>query len=310
VNTRTCTIAAVLCWLLSNGTGRAAEASSTDPQLKQALAAYKEGQMPKAAQLLLAYTDAQPVDPEGWYWLGKCNLQMGRLPDAVDALTRAVLIRPDYVEAYRPLGLAEFQAGDSIAAAHTWQIAVSLNNKDQQSKSYLGILFFQAGAIAQAQNWLEKALADKPSDPQTLLYLGLCEEHLKHPERAEELMQKAVAEGIEQHAPLPAAFFELAEFERRKGREDLALNLLEQASALCPEAHTLTALSDVYKGQRRLPDAERVLRQAVALNPNLAEAHYKLALLLKANQKPDEAHAELAAFERTKKQTVFPDLEK
>ncbi len=291
-------------------TVRAGQPEIRDPQLQNVVEAFQQGKMKQAAELAEAYTEAVPLDAQGWYWFGDAALHLGRVSEAQDALARAVLLRPDYTDAYRQLGLAEFRLGNAAAAGHAWQVAVSLNPKDERSKVYLGSSLYQQGNTKDAEGWLEQALAENSSDPQALLFLGLCEQQFEHADRARDLLEKAVSESVAQHAPAPEAFYALAESERRAKHADAALALLEQAAELCPEAHAMTALADLYKDAHRNADAERVLRRAVALNPNLPEAHYKLALLLKASQKPEESRAELAAFERTRQQSVFPKVEK
>jgi Tfp pilus assembly protein PilF len=46
--------------------------------------------------------------------------------------------------------------------------------------------------------------------------------------------------------------------------------------------------------------AEQVLRQAIALDPNLSQAHYRLALLLKSTGRSQESKREMALFQQTK----------
>jgi len=52
-------------------------------------------------------------------------------------------------------------------------------------------------------------------------------------------------------------------------------------------------LADLYREQGREADGERVLRQALALQPNAADAHFALGLLLVRQQRADQALAEL-----------------
>jgi Tfp pilus assembly protein PilF len=52
----------------------------------------------------------------------------------------------------------------------------------------------------------------------------------------------------------------------------------------------------IYQRQRRWPEAEQQLRQALAVDPSLGRAHYALANVLRRLGKGQEARQQLAAF--------------
>jgi Flp pilus assembly protein TadD len=86
----------------------------------------------------------------------------------------------------------------------------------------------------------------------------------------------------------------------KRGDPEQALRVLQEGRRKCPEAHLLTTLGDLLASHNQPEEAEAVLRQAVALDPSVSQAHYRLALLLKAHGKSEDARLEMEKFQAAK----------
>jgi Flp pilus assembly protein TadD len=92
----------------------------------------------------------------------------------------------------------------------------------------------------------------------------------------------------------------LGKLLQKRGENDKALSILEQGERQCPEAHELVALGHLLASQNQQTRAEQVLKRAIQMDPGLAEAHYRLALLFQAQGKNTEANREMALFQKAK----------
>lgn len=205
-------------------------------------------------------------------------------------------------EAYRALGMTDLELKDYNGAYHAWLKAVDLNPNDEKSKYFLGRLFYEANLPNEAAAWLRQALKLAPGDYQAATYLGLCAEALSFDDTAGQLYRKAIADSDAQGKPYSWAYLSLGNFLKKHGDENESLDVLEKGAAKCPEAHELAALGELLARRHQPQRAERVLRHAISLDPNLSQAHYRLALLLQASGRTEEGRAEVLKFQETKRE--------
>jgi serine/threonine protein phosphatase PrpC len=69
-------------------------------QLDQARQAYDRGDFHEADQTLTALVAGNQQDSQGWYWLGRTQLQEGRFAESARNLERAIELAPDMIDAY------------------------------------------------------------------------------------------------------------------------------------------------------------------------------------------------------------------
>jgi tetratricopeptide (TPR) repeat protein len=63
-------------------------------------------------------------------------------------------------------------------------------------------------------------------------------------------------------------------------------------------------LGILYEEQRNLPSALSAYKQAVAVSPQLEQAHYRLAQAYRKNGDEEKAKAEMALYQETSKQSA------
>jgi Flp pilus assembly protein TadD len=242
----------------------------------------------------------RPETAREFFDLGSKQFNQRRFDEAKSSFSRAIELDKMSAEAYRALGMTELELKDYNGAYHAWLKAVDLNPNDEKSKYFLGRLFYEADFPNEAAAWLREALKLSPDDYRAATYLGLCAEALNFDSTAAQLYRKAIADSEAQHEPYSWGFLSLGNFLKKHGDEKQSLAVLQQGAAKCPEAHELAALGELLARQNQLQQAEDVLRQSIALDPALSQAHYRLALLLKSTGRAEEAKTEMLKFQETK----------
>lgn len=242
----------------------------------------------------------QPESAHNFFDLGSKQFNEHRFNEAKASFDRAIELDKLNAEAYRALGMTNLELKDYNGAYHAWLKAVDLNPNDEKSKYFLGRLFYEADLPNEGAAWLRQALKLAPSDYQAATYLGLCAEALGFNDTAAQLYRKAIADSAAQGKPYAWAYLSLGNFLKKHGDEDQSLRVLEEGAAKCSEPHELAALGESLARHGEMQRAEQILRQAIALDPTLSQAHYRLALLLRSAGKAEEAKAEMLKFQETK----------
>lgn len=128
---------------------------------------------------------------------------------------------------------------------------------------------------AGARKAFEKVLGLMPESLVALVNLGLVEFYSGHPDRAEELLKRAVSVRLEN----PAAWLTLGMIYMDADKSDEALAALSQAMVQDPRNARIRNFLGVVIGRKGWIDgAQSELRRAVELDPGYAEAHYNLAV--------------------------------
>ena len=246
------------------------------------------------------WADSPDNTPAALFRIGSKQFNDHQFAAARESFSRVIELDSRNAKAYRALGMTDLELKDYQAAYQAWLKAVDLDPNDETSTYYLGRLFYQADLANEAAAWLRQALKIAPDDFKATTYLGLSAEALGYDDTAGKLYRKAVAESEAQGKPYAEAYLSLGNFLRKEGHDEQALTVLQQGAQKCPEAHELTALGEVLARRNETRRAEEALRQAVVLDPNLSQAHYRLALLLKSLGRLQEAQHEMAAFQDAK----------
>jgi tetratricopeptide (TPR) repeat protein len=245
---------------------------------------------------------AGPETPREFFDLGSKQFNAHQFAAAKISFEHAIELDKMSAEAYRALGMTDLELKDYNGAYHAWLKAVDLNSNDEKSKYFLGRLFYEANLPNEAAAWLRQALKLAPADYQAGTYLGLCAEALSFDDTAVQLYRKAIVDSEAQGKPYSWAYLSLGNFLKKHSDENESLDVLEKGAAKCPEAHELAALGELLAKLHETERAEQVLRQAIALDATLSQAHYRLGLLLQADGRTEEGRAEMRKFQEAKSQ--------
>lgn len=240
--------------------------ATDDPQLVGRLyfvsgfADYLEHQIPEAARRLAIATRQAPTLGEAHFYLGLCQVRLGRAEPAVEALERALERSPGTPRWQIELGLALKLAGREDEAGKQFDKAIEA---------------------------LEAAADAAPDDADARLELAVSLNRIGRTDDAAREFQQA----IELDPDSATALNDLGYMWAEQGRNlDEALELIERALELEPDSMAVAdSLGWVYFKQGRYEEALRQLERAVELGPPVAEifdhlgdAHLKLGDTAKA----------------------------
>lgn len=204
-----------------------------------------------------------------------------------DALAEAVRLDPKLWTAQYDLGRVRYQGGDFKGALEAFQAAYNQMPDEPRVVLALALTYDRLGQFAEAGRFA--ALAAKsssaPEKAEALFVQGKAAYFQQRYDSAEEVLLQAV----QLKADRGAAWFYLGRSQFALKKYEAAIASLERAQALEPTADTAANLGTAYLAANRYSDAERLLNQAVALNPRDAVAWYNLGLTLQALSRNAEA---------------------
>ena len=119
-----------------------------------------------------AASNATRLDPElaeGWWTLGECDRRLGRIPEAIVSLRRAVEARPHDWRAHHYLGLcllaADKNAGViSSEAIQALREAVHINPDDAEAWGQLAVSLGKLGRQEEARQAIDRAITVAPEN--------------------------------------------------------------------------------------------------------------------------------------------------
>jgi len=227
-----------------------------EPQLRLAESLRADRRMDAAALAYEAVLVINPRREEALVSLGVLRLGAGDTAAATKVLLRCCAIAPDNAEAWDALGLAVLQSGDAAAAVDAFAEAWRLVPRWLDPALHLVEAACIAGTAEAELARLEAAGLADPLDP-----VG------------------ATARGV---------------LLERLGRREEAIDALEVAVALAPDAPRPTALlAGMLARTTRVDEAEKWLRRASELDPTEPRLRNDHAAVLMRKHRHAEARAEL-----------------
>src|SRR5436190_7224274 len=213
---------------------------------------YTRRQYAQAERVCRQIIGARPGNADAHNILGVSLAALGKTPEAVETLKRAIKINGKAASYYANLGEILRQAGDSQEALQALEQAIKLDPKNAQALNNLGIIHYELRKYKEAVGYYRRALEIRPDMPEALNNLG-----------------NAL---------------------RTSGDIDGALNAYQEAlthRAVYPEAYN--NLGTLLQQDRKFEEAEHALRKAIQQNPRYVEAHNNMAQLLFGQKKDTEA---------------------
>ena len=262
---------------------------------------------------------------------GVAALRQGLVSGAVADLEAAVAAAPSSSEARRLLGVAHAAAGHVDASLKALSEAIRLTPADERAHVAMGRVLTEAGRIEEAERVLLDTLHLLPASGRARWALAdLYELTGRRADAIDQLEQAATLTMIAGKTALlwrlvnlaqqvldeerfvsvltrrtrlmrndPFAHRSLGLAYHRAGRDVEALVELLVSSYLGHEdALTAAVMGRIHLNAGRLTMAETVLRRAVAMAPDSAEARYALARTLLRAGKEEEGQRQLAEFQR------------
>jgi tetratricopeptide (TPR) repeat protein len=238
---------------------RVVEEDAAAQQVTQAESLIQKRDYGAAEVLLQKAVASDPTNYVGWFDLGFTENGLGKTDESIAAYRKSVAAKPDVFESNLNLGIQLAKAGQPDAEGFlrtATALTPTSHVNEGRARAWLSLAHvLEANKPDDAIAAYQQAALLQPKDPEPHLAAGILYEK----------QQK----------------FSDAESEYR------------QALALDPSSDALTGLANLYMRGRKFPEAEEYLKKVVALQPASAEAHIQLGRVLAAENKNDEAVAEL-----------------
>ena len=195
------------------------------------------------------------------------------------------------------LGMARLKLGDIYAQINDGQNAyreyvraadTMPDNIDAQLKA--GALLLLSNQYAEAKTRAEAVLRMSPRNPGALTLLGNALAGLNDMDGALDRLNEAIQDDPSQ-GPL---YSNLGVLQLARGDRQMAEASFKKATHAMPNrAEPRVALAHFYRSQGRDADAEQVLLEAIAVEPNSVQANSNLAELYLTTRRPLQAEAPL-----------------
>ena len=243
------------------------------------------GDLDDAVETLSAAIKAAPDRARFHLVLGQLLAEQQHVPRAVEHLRKAVALEPQSGDAHYNLGLALRLAGDLAAAADQFRAALALDENHSLARRSLGLVLRQQGDLKAAVSELQRAAAAAPDDPQGHALLGAA--LLRGGSPAAAIVE--LREAVRLQPSITDARVNLAQALMKSGQKDEALvhqaevRRINEEKADFGRALVLLDASTARLANGDVPGAIAQRREAIAISPGFAEAHYELGRALSEN---------------------------
>jgi len=301
----------------------------------------EEGKASDAIPFLDRASQLKPEDYGNSYDLALANADAGNYAQARDQ-AKALLATHDKAEVHNLLGNVEEKLGDPLEAVRQYQRAAELDPSETYLYDWgselllhhapepaievftkgnhlfphsvrmligLGAASFAHGSDEEAITRLCEASDLAPDDPAPYLFLGklLRAEPTSSPRIVEKLRRFATLKpgNAEANYYYAVALWKLPPMPPDRARLTQIESLLRNALRLDPKlAAAGLQLGVLYSEAGRHPDAISAYQGAVAANPQLGEAHYRLAQEYRQIGQTDKAKEELRLYADCEKKSA------
>jgi tetratricopeptide (TPR) repeat protein len=218
--------------------------------------------------------------------LGRLLVDRLDIDGAIDSLRRARALEPGRMEHAYDLGLALRVAGDFAGAEDQIRAVTAADPDDGLARRALALLLRTKGDLPAAATELRAAVAALPDDAQAYHLLGSVLLKLDDAPAGLEQLKRAITLDpslVEARVTLAQALARAGRRAEAREQQDAVERINGGKAALGRAMLLVDSATDALK-RARPADAVPLLREAVALAPALAEAHFQLAMALKQGQ--------------------------
>jgi len=227
--------------------------------------------------------------------LGIAYLQLSDFDAAEKKMREAIKVSPENASFHYDLALALKLKDDLTAAIAEMQKSIELDPNLVDAYYTFGITLWQQGEFPEAVTKLRRAIELKPDYAEAFYTLGTVLKQMNQlPDAA-----AALREAIRLQSTFAGAHTTLAAVLRQMGDTSAAESEAQLGDALVKQKIGLQGATFATNSGKRMLDAGDLdgaisqFRTAIKLAPNLAVAHYQLALALSRKGEKQEAATEL-----------------
>jgi tetratricopeptide (TPR) repeat protein len=217
----------------------------------------------KAVELCRSALQVSPSNSQLWTLQGIALVSKGDNKAALPAFQRALKISPNNIAALAGAGQIEYQAGNQSAVPLLSHL-LQLRPEDPTANTMLAVLEYRKGNCAEAAPHFEKAGELLDSQLDALHAYATCLVKLKRMDDAAATFQRALA--LRPDDPRERRVLASIQLMAQKPKDALVTlqPLLESQDV---DSNTLQLASGAYEDTGDTPQAVRLLRQAMVLDP-------------------------------------------
>jgi tetratricopeptide (TPR) repeat protein len=274
-------------------------ARRVDPReaIGQGATAFRDGSLETAIRRLEVAIELEPDRAEPHRILGRAYLANDQEENAIRELTLAAQLSPGDERARLSLADALGDVGRFPQAEQAYQQIIDAFPTSGRARYALGRLYQREGRYEDALRAYAAAVTFRPLIGLNGIYQSMGALHA-----ARQNFDAALEVERERIEVLPNdadAHFALGETYRRLNRHDEALAELAMTLMLAAgRGDAYAAMAQVHLEDGRYREAIEAARQAISLQPGLAQAHYLLGTALVRLDRTDEGQLALAEFQR------------
>jgi tetratricopeptide (TPR) repeat protein len=264
-----------------------AQQDRTEELLKEAIRLHQAGDVEAAIADYQKYLAARPDSPLARSNLGAAYAKSGRYQDAVEQYRLALKLQPDNPGIELNLGLAWYKSGQTQLAAATFEKLHKRAPGELQPTLLLADCLLAMGKEKDVIGLLAHLGAERPDDDAVSYLLGTALARDGQIERAQVIINRILRRGDTAEARLLLGTTKLRAQDYPAALVDLAKAV--ELNPKLPDVYT-------YYGQALLATGDSAgavdaFRKALVANPNDFGSNMQLAILLKEEDKMDEAVA-------------------
>jgi tetratricopeptide (TPR) repeat protein len=293
-----CLLAANLCLCQPDGVSKSSESS-----YELALRYTRNGDWKSADSLLDRVLQESPGYLPAIFLKARALFSLGRYAESLKMARLFLENRPESGEAHKLAGLASFMLGDQDHARGELQKATELSPRDAEAFYYLGRVYFTASNMPGALAAFENAIKNDPRSVRAYNHLGQTLEGMARFSEAKDAYLTAIKLEREQKVRSEWPFYNLGALLLQQGDSEEAAKYFREALTRNPDfVSGKVKLAMALSAAGSLGLAEKLLEEALRLEPRSSEAHYQLARLLTKMGRPEEARKHFLAFRELKPQ--------
>jgi tetratricopeptide (TPR) repeat protein len=284
------------------------KAIASNPQNDEAIAnlgmIYQhQGRFDEAEKLYRESLMHNPMNADANYRLGTIVYEKGDVQSAIDYYNKALSIDSKNSSAHYHLGEALVAEGKYSQAIESLQTSLYLHPNSAPVHEKLGVAYKHQGNETAAIEEFKKAISIKPED--TLPYLLLSSIYEDRND-----LELAIAElksALKNNPDFSEAKLKIAEMSLDTGKTDQAIEYYKKTLIDDPgnplaerglsKAYFKKVQEDVSSGivasPSRLLEAEKLVKKAIANDPEDLELHYAMFRIEKLSNKPEPSEQEL-----------------
>lgn len=222
-----------------------------------------------------------------------------RIKESIAELSRSLQLNLKNAQAHKILGLDLTMIQRNDLAQVEYQEAVRLEPQSAENHYFLGRNFMARSDDLNARRELEAAIRLDPAYTKAYENLGVTLDRLGDQKGAVSALKKAIELDKLQPAASEMPYLDLArvyhEANDLENARALALQALDRNPRSCD---ALIELAEIYRDQRRWPDALDALQKSIALDPDTARPYYLLGLTYRVQGRNTEAQKAFDEFSK------------